>query len=197
MRYIKLILEGLFFKDNMKTIEVTDEMYEALMELSKEMTTQDMRCTAMPHMFQIRTTEQCSAYPGQGKEIWVNGEGDELQTEEEMREFIQQHIYENDESISHLDDEEAKKEAKEKVDEMYDYNLEEYLEETHWCKVNVTTEHKYQNTFFTAKGCDEHIKANHYHYNEPVSYLSHAWRNPEMELVSKFLCELSGGKIHK
>ena len=184
----------------MKTIEVTDETYDALMELSKEMTTQDMRCTAMPHMFQIRTTEQVAAYPGQGEEIWVNDEGDELETEDEMREFIQQHIYENDESISHLDDEEAKKEAKKKVDDMDEYDLEEYLVDIHndnWWKVNVTTMHKYQNTFFTAKGCEDHIKANNYHYNEPICYLNYAFRNPEMELVSKFLCELSGGKEHK
>jgi len=99
------------------------------MELSKEMTTQNMRCTAMPHMFQIRTTEQVAAYPGQGEEIWVNGEGSKLETGDEMREFIQQDIYENDESINHLDDEEAKKEAKNKVNEMDDYDLEKYLKE--------------------------------------------------------------------
>ena len=183
-----------------KIIEVTDEMYEALMELSKEMTTQDMRCTAMPHMFQIKTTEQVAAYPGQGKEIWVNDEGDELETEDKMREFIQEYIYENDESISHRDDKKAKKEAKSKVDEMDYCDLEEYLEETHndnWWKVNVNYEDKYQNTFFTAKACEAHIKANHYHYKQPTCYLNHAFRNPEMELVSKFLCELSGGKIHK
>lgn len=184
----------------MKTIEITDEMHNSLMELSKEMTAQDMRCTAMPHMFQIRTIEQVAAYPGQDDEIWVNGEGDELKNEIEIREFIQQYVYENDKSVIHLDDEQAKQLAKDIVEGMNERDLEEYLKEMHndnWRKVNVTTDHKHQNTFFTAKACEEHIKANDYHYSEPKCYLNHAWRNPEMELVSKFLCELSGGKIHK
>jgi len=183
----------------MKTIKVTDKMYNFLIGLSKELNTQNHRCTAMPYFFQIRTTEQCAAYPGQGGEIWVNGEGDELETEEEMREFIQQYIYENDESISHIDDDEAKKEAKVKVDEMDEYDIEEYLEETHnnWWKVNVTTEHKYQNAFLTEKACREHINSNKHHYRSPVDYLTYAFRNPELERVLKFLCELTGGKLHK
>lgn len=181
----------------MKNIQVTNEMYNALMELSKEMTTQDKRCTAMPHMFQIRTTEKVAAYPGQDDEVWVNDEGGELNDESEMRKFITEHIFENDLS---LDEENAQAQAKEKVDAMSEYDLEEYLEDTHcgnWWKVNQTTAFKYQNIFLTAKACDAHIKANHYHYNEPVTYLNHAYRNPEMELISKFLCELSGGEIHK
>ena len=42
----------------MKTIRVTNKMYKALMDLSKEMTAQDNRSTAMPHMFQIRTKKE-------------------------------------------------------------------------------------------------------------------------------------------
>ena len=37
-----------------KTIEISDEMYDKLIELANEMTTQDPRGTRMPHMFQIR-----------------------------------------------------------------------------------------------------------------------------------------------
>lgn len=182
----------------MKNIKVTNKMYKALMELSKEMTSQNMRCTRMPHMFQIRTTEQVAAYSGCGETVWVNEEGDELSTDEEIREFVYQDILENDESIIDFDDKEAEKLAKKKLDEMDDYDLTYFLEEhrNNWHTVEATTEKKYQNTFFTAKACEEHIKANDYHYNEPISYLKHAWRNPEMELVSKFLCEISGGKMH-
>jgi len=183
----------------MKTIKVTNKTYKALMELSKEMTTQDNRCTAMPHMFQVRTKKEVAAYDGCGEEIWVDNDGGELRSDEKIREYIQEHIYETDESINHLDDDMAKAEAKRKVDEMDEWDLGIYLEDHNceWRKVAVTTEYEYKNTFFTAKGCDEHIRLNHYHYCEPVSYLNHAWRNPEMELISKFLCELSGGKIHK
>lgn len=43
--------------------------------------------------------------------------------------------------------------------------------------------------FFTAKACQEHIDANHYHYNEPVVYGIGSWRNPEMQAVQKHLLE--------
>lgn len=37
--------------------------------------------------------------------------------------------------------------------------------------------------FFTAKACEDHIRANHYHYNNPRSYGISAWRNYEMQTV--------------
>jgi len=183
----------------MKTIEVTDEMYNSLMELSKEMITQDPLSTRMPHMFQIETTEEVAAYVGcDGDEVWVNEDGDELRSEEEIREFIQQYIHENDESIIHLQDESARSQSRQKVEEMDDWDLSSFLENLrdNWRMVEVTTMKKYANTFFTSKACKEHIKLNDYHYKKPRCYLNHAWRNPEMELVSKFLCELSGGRLH-
>ena len=39
---------------NKVTIEIDQDVYNQLVELAKEMTTQDMRGTRMPHMFQIR-----------------------------------------------------------------------------------------------------------------------------------------------
>lgn len=41
--------------------------------------------------------------------------------------------------------------------------------------------------FFTAKACEDHIKANGYHYNNPRSYGISAWRNEEMQEVMKHL----------
>jgi len=38
----------------MKTIEVSDEMYEKLVSIGTEMTTQDPRGTKMTHLFQVR-----------------------------------------------------------------------------------------------------------------------------------------------
>jgi hypothetical protein len=187
----------------MKTIEVTDEMYNSLMELSKEMVSQDPLGTKMPHMFQIQTNEEIVTNDWCGTEIWVNSEGDELRTEDDIREYITQYIYDGNDNgfdLSSLGDKESMKLATKTVNEMNEYDLHHYLEnevDYDWRTVNVTTEHKYQNTFFTAKACKEHIEQNDYHYREPKCYLNHAWRNPEMELVSKFLCELSGGKLHE
>ena len=133
----------------MKTIEISDEIYSKLIKLATEMTTQDMRATRMPHMFQIRTSEEVAAYEGCGETKWINEEGDEVSEDYQDARGIQ-----------------------------------------------VTTENKDQNMFFTAKACQEHIDSNRYHYNKPVVFLNHAWRNPEMELVSIFLCGLVGKPMH-
>ena len=42
----------------MKTINVSDEMYEFLINLSEEINKQDNRSTAMPYFFQIQTSEE-------------------------------------------------------------------------------------------------------------------------------------------
>ncbi len=172
----------------MKTIEVTDEMYEALMSLSKEMTTQDNRGTATPYVFQIQTMKQVAAYPGQGNEIWVNEDGEELENEEEVRKYISQHLCDK---RSDGDEEKVMKVVKGRVDIMDTDDLETYLEKNGWWKVNVVEKEEYENAFFTAKACEDHIRKNNYHYRQPVCYLSHVWRNPELEIVSKFLHELS------
>jgi hypothetical protein len=179
-----------------KTIEVTDEMYDSLMELSKEMTSQDMLGTRMPHMFQIETTKEVAAYEGNGTETWVDGDGSELRTDEDIKEYIINHHLENDSELFYLDGDEAVCEATFLFDQMDEGDIEAWLEEHGYRRVEVTTIKKYENTFFTAKACKLHISKNGYHYDNPRCYLNHAFRNPEMELVSTFLCELSGGKLY-
>jgi len=183
-------------KEIMKTIKITNEMHKSLMALSKEMTSQDMRCTRMPHMFQIKTKEEVAAYDGCGEEIWCDDDLNILRTDEEIKDWIQEDIFENDESLHGLNHDEAKKISKQKaLEEDHYIYLDQHRD--NWRILNITTEDKYQNTFFTAKACQEHIDSNSYHYNKPSVYLNSAWRNPEMELVSRFLCELSGGKLHQ
>lgn len=46
--------------------------------------------------------------------------------------------------------------------------------------------------FFTAKACEDHIAANHYHYQEPESYCISAWRNPEMVMVMQSIFNQAG-----
>lgn len=173
----------------MKTIEVTDEMYAKLTELATEMTTQDMRCTRMPHMFQIQSSKEVICVEGSGTEIWVDCDGDELRSKEDIKYFIINNIIDNEDDIQMT----AEMKYKE-LDELDE--IEGYLIERGYNMINVTTEKEYKNTFLTAKACQEHIDKNHYHYSEPSVYLNHAWRNPEMELVSTFLCGLVGKKMH-
>ena len=81
-------------------------------------------------------------------------------------------------------------------EEIDDEELDELMEKQGYYKGFFRNEEKYSNAFFTAKACKEHIRLNHYHYKEPRDYLSFGFRNPELELVFKFLCGLTGGNIH-
>lgn len=169
----------------MKTIEVSDEMYEKLMELANEMTTQDPRGTRMPHVFQIQEKKKVYDWGLNGDTgIWVNNEGYEIETLEDLINYC------NDGST----------EIPENIESIWNnhWDLESWIEKNTDLKpCSYSLEPVYHNHFLTAKACKEHIRLNGYHYNDPQDYLNHAWRNPEMELVSEFLCGLVGKVPHK
>lgn len=162
----------------MKNIEVSDEMHDFLMELSKEINTQDNRATAKPYFFQIRTQEEVHVAEGCGTKCW-HYDGSKIVTEDEINETIAEYKELNVENIEGLPD----------------YEKEEILEDAGWQKANFDYKDEYQNAFLTAKACKEHIRLNHYHYHEPVDYLTHAFRNPELEMVLKFICGLTNKEV--
>ncbi len=62
----------------------------------------------------------------------------------------------------------------------------------------VTGKKIYHNAFLTKKACREHIEENSQHYTKPVDFLMYAVRNPELEQVIEFLCELTEcEQLHK
>lgn len=160
----------------MKTIEIPDELHDQLMELSRNINSQDNRSTAMPYFFQIRTKEKIAVPEGCGTECWAY-DGSTIETEEEITGEISE--------IKQLEIKDVTKD---------EYEREEILEEAGWRKVNYDYEEKFQNAFLTEKSCKEHIERNRYHYKDPVDYLSHAFRNPDLELIYEFLCGLTEKK---
>lgn len=179
-----------------KTIEVSDEMYDKLIELGNEMTTQDPRGTRMPHMFQIRDFKRAYDWELNGNtQIWVDrGAGIEIEDVDDLIGYL--------ESSGHFDnceDYEQQSQNAEIVrlweeDEIGDF-IEENCPDLEQC--SYTMEPVYTNCFLTAKAAEEHLRLNHYHYHKDADvYLNHAWRNPEAELVSEFLCGLVGKKLH-
>ena len=165
-----------------KTIILPADMHAKLIELSKSITTQSHRCTAMPYFFQIRTNERIPVPEGCGTEAWVC-DGSFIESEEEIKERVLEYKeWPEDTPLFDL---------------LPEYEVEEILEASGWRKVNYDYEEKYQNAFFTEKGCRDHIQANKHHYSEPVDYLTHAFRNKEMELIQEFLCALTGKDLHK
>jgi hypothetical protein len=167
----------------MKTIDVTDEMYDFLMDLSKELNTQDHRCTAMPYFFQVKTTKEIPTGEGMGDEVWVcDGEICLRDDDDAVFEYNEWDL----KNVEHL----------KKYNDLLEYEIDELLE-NNYRKCYVTTKDVYENAFLTEKACRKHIEANHYHYSDPKDYLQYAFRNPELEKVMEFICSLSGGSLHK
>lgn len=161
----------------MKTITLPDELADALIKLAKEYTSQDNRSQAMPMYFTIRTDKKTVCPDGYEDDYYYIYESEEIaQDMDELFEWAKEYF---DEQLPH------------EWDDMYQWEKEEWLKEEGVEVFNYKIEHQEQNVFFTAKSCDEHIKNNHYHYTNPISYANTAWRNPEMNLITKLLIQLS------
>lgn len=169
----------------MKQIQVSDEIYDFLINLSKEIKSQGQRATATPYFFQVRETKEVPAHKGQGEEVlWSPNYEIELRTDQEKIDWIKEH---EEEFIG----KDGKEELKEVGNHSSTYELDEILEEVGFESFNVENGYTYSNAFFTSKACDEHIRINKHNLNYPVNYLTHAYRNKEMEMMFKFLIDLT------
>jgi hypothetical protein len=170
----------------MKTIEVSDEVYAKLIELANEMTTQDPRGTRMPHLYQIIDWKKVYDWNMNGDtHIWVNDYETEIETIEEFKEYLEENGFEVPENLEELWEDHW---------EMEDL-LEEKNIELKQCSYSL--EPVYINSFLTAKAAQEHLDKNYYHYHKNADvYLNHAWRNPEADLLSEFLCGLVGKEMY-
>jgi hypothetical protein len=163
----------------MKQILVTDEVYEFLMDLSKEINTQDNRSTADPYFYQIQEKKRVPSSEGCGEKAWYC-DGTMLTTDEDEKEAIFEY---NDWD---LDSEEHQK-LYSKMDE----SDREAILSGNYREVWYEDTEEYSNFFLTERDCEKHIKLNCYHYNQPRSYVKHAFRSYEFEKVIKFLKGLS------
>ena len=167
----------------MKTIELSNEMYEKLIELSNEINTQSHRSTRMPYIFQIHEKKRIYGVDGDYDNdgyVWVPNDGGDT-TENDRESMI--------DALESIDVEFNK-------EKITDDELEELMEENEFYKGYYREQEVYSNAFLTEKSCKKHIELNNYHYSRPIDYLSYAFRNPDMELIFKFLCELTGKEIH-
>ena len=171
----------------MKTIKVSDEMYDKLISLATEMTTQDPRGTKMPHMFQIRDWKKQYDWGLNGDtHIWVGDYDEEIETLDEFKDYLENNGFGIPENIEDIWNDH--------------WDMEDWVEsnniELKQCSYSLVPE--YTNHFLTAKAGEEHLRLNDYHYHKDADvYLNHAWRNPEMEIMSEFLCGLVDKEPHK
>jgi hypothetical protein len=158
-----------------KTIQVTDEMYEALIGISEEMNSQDNRGTGDPYFYQIQTQVERSVPDGEGERVvWFKDDFEAFNAKDMFISLKENEGISEDEAIT----------AYEKMDQ---WEAADFLEENDCYKVDVRDFDKLENFFFTKSACNRHITQNHYHYRNPVDYVSHGFRNPELELVIRFL----------
>lgn len=172
----------------MKTIEVSDEVYAKLIDIANEMTTQDPRGTRMPHLFQIRDWKKVYDWNMNGDtHIWVDDHGTEIETVEEFKEYLEDNGYEIPGNLDDL------------WNSDYWWDMEEFIEEKNieLKQCSYSLEPVYINSFLTAKAAQEHLDKNYYHYHKNADvYLNHAWRNPEADLLSEFLCGLVNKEMY-
>jgi hypothetical protein len=95
-----------------------------------------------------------------------------------------------------MDSVNSEEDAKEYFKDYTDNDFNVYLELHHgFERLSYDYKEIYKNAFFTAKACDDHIRRNAHHYSEKAcSYGASAWRNPEIELIHKFLEILATNK---
>lgn len=161
----------------MATIVISDELHRKLMDLATNASLQDNRATASPYFYQIKETVQ------------IDGVDESFSYDGEL-------LRDGDGSLCELDRDSMIQELTNcGVDIDFtmrkDHELRSMLEDDHgYYSVFYRNEEKFTGAFLTEKSCREHIRLNAYHYNNPVDYLQHAWRNPDMEIIAQLLKEL-------
>ena len=173
----------------MKSIEISDEVYAKLIELATEMTTQDPLGTRMPHMFQIRDWKKVYDWGLNGDtRVWIGEYDCEIETLEDFIEYLDENLIEY-----------TREEIEELWNNDYDFGLPDWIEDNslRLKECSYSMEPVYTNSFLTKKAAQEHLDRNYYHYHKNADvYLNHAWRNPEADLISDFLCNLVNKKMY-
>ncbi|RYC69672.1 hypothetical protein [Spirosoma sordidisoli] len=169
----------------MKTIQVSDELFDTLKEIAQAVATQSNRGTATPYLFQIQTDEK----------VWVPNLNGDHQVIVSLDDHTEVGPFDH-KTVAKLAKENGVKRPDWYKDlrtgwSVYESDSEEWLEKVGCLRDSYSIKHKYQNAFFTEAGCKAHIKANHYHYDNPRDYLNHAFRNPEMAAVFALLAAIN------
>jgi len=150
----------------MVTVSVPKELYEYVKKLSSLMNSQDNRATRQPIYYTIRYTDKLTCSEDSDMFVYLDSDDPDIE-------------YENIEEArtSHKEDGYEGEDLENKI-----------MELTQWYYQHVT---RHKNVFLTEEACHLHMKQNKHHagYKEH-SYVSHAWRNPEMEKVFELIHEV-------
>ena len=158
----------------MKTITVTDEQYDFLINLSELMQAQDNRITEHP-IFCVYQKEKVIKPETHASEwCWADSDG-EL-AEEDVEEKIKEFKEDNPEST--LEDE------------------EDILEELGYSKFyyEINDVPVQGQSYFSENAAKRHIELNDYHYSQPFTFVESAWRNYEWQTIREIILSLTKRK---
>jgi hypothetical protein len=186
-----------YHEDTVEKHPITSEEVQFLMELQKEMNTQDSIGQADPRYWVIRDYDKVygeSLNNADGCEIFLDDEkiltleysmfGDTQVLEKVKEYFLEEYEIDFEESD---------------FDGLYDMgDLEEMLEDRGYeiSIVEYETIPKYSGMFLTQKAAEEHLRANYYHYDDKATtYAMTAWRSKEANMLYQILHCVDFSKI--
>ncbi len=155
----------------MKTITITDELYENLFALANEYHTQNNRCTAMPIYFQVESEIRADDSVNESNICYLTDEGSYLDDLEDIQDFC--------------------------ISNEIDINLREF----DFGYTNIENlriyyykyEKIYTGFFLTAKDCNNYIMLNRHNLlgRNHRSYCMHGgYKTNALNIISQFLKEL-------
>jgi len=159
----------------MKTLQISDELYNNLMLIAKEYVTQDKRWQAEPCMFMPMQKVHRLKPDGCGsrtKIIARDDSADEYESWDDLKDYYKNNL-ENYEDIS------------------FEEFCEDYIELDYDVEDSFETRGAI-NPFFTAKYCDVYIHNDKHNLEDKnaVSYAFTPVKNFEMQTIAKFLMEI-------
>lgn len=192
-----------YHEDTTRKKNLSNEDREFLLELQKELNTQDTTGTADPRFWVIRGSEKYRD-DDEPEEYGLICEGEVVtsttkETIEYLNKYVMPHNPDKDECSIEEDSYEFVLKYKELEEEKQDHlsigELNEYLSDifnTSYEMFGISSKMViYPSTMFlTEKSARKHLELNHYHYsNDAHTYCMCAWRSPEVEKLWKILRE--------
>ena len=181
-----------YVSSEMVDVKLPKPLLDKLLLLANGYVNQSNRGGTYPMYFSIRTKELVN--DANGSEVdYLDEDGYSVigQTAKEALQYAIENELIDENRISELKEEHEIND----IMDMDDYDMDLILEDIGIQSRNYSYEFKHQNCFLLADSCKQHIKANDYHYNEPVDYADLAWCNPDMATIAQLLIWLGNEEV--
>lgn len=164
-------------------INLEDSDFEYLKEMISNMRSQSNRCTRSPYYYTIQEDRKVyhSGWEMNDNWMWINTSR-ELEfdfDDESLKDYIVESCEDLPEDFEELWENNASG-----FEDLYFDDIVEKLGFEKYC---YSIEKVYSNCFLTEKDAENHIRINKHNLCNPETYVDHAFRNRDMELVVNLL----------